>query len=188
MKYHINNKGEVKPCRAKVKCRFGGANGNENHFTSASEAEKYVQEKLTRTYDPMRSVRRVGSPNAQFIKNRDNLRDSLVSFGVKNAENLPDVNSVDEIVNKWFNGDSDQYKRTKNLIETSPGITNETKKSLGGILQSHVNLNVVTVDNLSRIPDTDAFSSSDVDLLEDSDENTIDVKALMNGEITAFSN
>lgn len=40
-KFHINSKGDVKPCNATVKaCRFGG---DEQHFKDASEARAFVE-------------------------------------------------------------------------------------------------------------------------------------------------
>lgn len=38
-KFHVNSKGEVKPCRATVReCRYG----DNNHFNSVSDAEKHI--------------------------------------------------------------------------------------------------------------------------------------------------
>lgn len=49
-KFHINNNGEPKTCHAKVRCRFGGASGTENHFSSLKEAEAASQKKLEKIY------------------------------------------------------------------------------------------------------------------------------------------
>lgn len=44
--WHINTKGEVHPCRAKPgNCRFGGATGEENHFSSKEDAELSLAKK-----------------------------------------------------------------------------------------------------------------------------------------------
>lgn len=49
-KFHINNNGEAKACHAKVRCRFGGESGNENHFASMDAAEAESQKRLEKMY------------------------------------------------------------------------------------------------------------------------------------------
>lgn len=49
-KFHINNNGEAKACHAKVRCRFGGESGNENHFASMDAAETASQKRLEQMY------------------------------------------------------------------------------------------------------------------------------------------
>lgn len=45
--YHINNNDEIKECHAtKRKCRYGGIDGKQKHFTTIAEAEDYVKNKL----------------------------------------------------------------------------------------------------------------------------------------------
>jgi len=42
-KWHINDKGEVHPCKARPgNCRFGGQTGDKNHFSSKEGAELYL--------------------------------------------------------------------------------------------------------------------------------------------------
>ena len=41
--YHVNTAGDVKPCRATVKCPFGGESGKDNHFTDAAAARSFVE-------------------------------------------------------------------------------------------------------------------------------------------------
>ncbi len=42
-KWHINDKGEVHPCKARLgNCRFGGQTGDKNHFSSREGAELYL--------------------------------------------------------------------------------------------------------------------------------------------------
>lgn len=44
-KYHINNHGYINECRAKEKCRFGGASGLDNHYSSINKARQAYEEK-----------------------------------------------------------------------------------------------------------------------------------------------
>lgn len=69
-KYHINNKGEVKLCRAQIKCRFGGASGSENHFADKSEAEKKAQKDLSQRYGQVNNgvQKAKGSPGDKLIR------------------------------------------------------------------------------------------------------------------------
>lgn len=68
-KYHINRKGEVKLCRAQIKCRFGGASGSDNHFTDKGEAEKKAQKDLSRKYGQVNSAvqKAKTTPNERVI-------------------------------------------------------------------------------------------------------------------------
>lgn len=46
VKYHINDDGDALRCRAKIRCKFGGASGFEYHFDSLQEAQERAQEVL----------------------------------------------------------------------------------------------------------------------------------------------
>lgn len=64
-KYHINHKGEVKLCRAQIKCRFGGASGSENHFEDRSKAEQKAQKDLSQKYGQLNSGVQKTRPTAE---------------------------------------------------------------------------------------------------------------------------
>jgi hypothetical protein len=104
-KFHINAKGEVKQCRAQIKCRLGGASGNENHFSNKADAEQAVQAKFAEMYQPLDSVRRSPTPSEKrattnavnsFKKNGLRVSEvpSVVSYKFDNGLNF-DVSNVD---------------------------------------------------------------------------------------------
>lgn len=64
-KYHINHKGEVKPCQARVKCRYGGASGSDNHFSNIADAEQAVQKRFSEKYGATNAVSRKGKSASQ---------------------------------------------------------------------------------------------------------------------------
>lgn len=57
-RYHINDKDEVHTCSAKIKCRFGGSSGKENHFSSKAAAEAKQQEIYSKKYGALGGVSR----------------------------------------------------------------------------------------------------------------------------------
>jgi hypothetical protein len=57
-RYHVNGLGEVGPCRARIKCRFGGASGQENHFISRADAENFIQKNLAAKYGPAQGLKK----------------------------------------------------------------------------------------------------------------------------------
>lgn len=58
-KYHINDQGEVHPCRASKKpCRFGGADGASNHYTSREAATAALEAQLKAEHEVQSAVHR----------------------------------------------------------------------------------------------------------------------------------
>lgn len=185
-KYHINSQGEAKPCAAQVKCRFGGETGVENHFSTVEAAQAEVQSRLQQEFSHVASVRNRGT-TPQFIKNRDAIKDALVTYGgVKDKAALEEVSNTEEMVQKWFDGDSSRYKSFKRLVESSD-ITPETKKSVGTFVQRGVPVSLSgSVHEIPHSRSDDKFDESEVDLLEDLPGNKIDMNALRNGNLRAF--
>lgn len=185
-KYHINNDGEARPCGAKVKCRFGGESGVENHFSSAEAAEVEVQKRLQKEFSHVSSMRQKGT-SAQFVKNREAIKTALVSFGaVKNADSLPEVRNTDEMVEKWFDGDSSRYKSFKRLTEAND-ITTDTKKSVASFVQKGLPVNISsTVHDVPHSRSDDKFEESEIDLLEDIPNGKINLEELRSGKLRAF--
>jgi len=69
MKYHINNKHEVKPCKADVqKCRFADATHNQGHFTDVEEASDAAHERLQKEFSLIPSVRKVKKHSSVLSK------------------------------------------------------------------------------------------------------------------------
>lgn len=185
-KYHINSDGEAKPCTAKVRCRFGGESGVENHFSSAEDAQKEVQKRLQKEFSQLLSVRSSGN-SAQFAKNRDSIAAALVTYGgIKSTSDLASVSNTDEIVDKWFDGDSSRYKAFKRLVESN-NITPETKKSVGTFVQRGVPVSLSnSVHEVPHARAQDKFDESEVDLLDDLPGGKIDMEAIRNGNLKAF--
>lgn len=185
-KYHINNDGEARPCGAKVKCRFGGESGTENHFSTAEAAETEVQKRLQKEFSHVSSMRQKGS-SAQFIKNRDAIKDALVSYGaVESSSDLAEVKNTDEIVSKWFDGDSSSYKSFKRLTESND-ITPDTKRSVGAFVHRGLPVNISSsVHEVPHARANDKFDESEIDLLEDIPNSRIDLDAVRRGDLRAF--
>lgn len=69
MKYHINNKHEVKPCKADVqKCRFADSTQNQGHFTNADEANEAAHERLQKEFSLIPSVSKVKKHSSVLSK------------------------------------------------------------------------------------------------------------------------
>ena len=106
VKFHINANGDAKPCHAKLRCRFGGASGSENHFNSLAAAEEASQKKLEKAYGKVTDAVRKSdlSPAAKTALARlynDGVRvqhiDSVASGKLsKPSSTVSDVDVVDE--------------------------------------------------------------------------------------------
>lgn len=184
-KFHVNSKGEVGPCKAKVRCRFGGESGVENHFDTVEAAREAAQKNLQEEFSHLSSVRRGVSP--QFIKMRDSIGATLVSYGiVENSDSLSEVASVDEIVTNWFGGDANRYESFRKIAETGD-INDSTKKSIGFFVQKGLQVSIST--KASEVPafgNKDKFADSEIDLLDEDPNGKIDMEAVMRGEFRAF--
>jgi hypothetical protein len=184
-KFHVNDKGEVGACRAKVRCRFGGESGVENHFETADDARAAVQKNLQEEFNHLSSTRRTPSP--QFVAIRDNITAAMVSYGiVESVDDLEEVANTDEMVTKWFGGSRKRYNGFRRLAETG-AIKPATKKSIGSFVQKGLQVNVST--NVSEIPtssDSDKFADSEIDLLDELPGGKLDMDAVMRGEFKLF--
>jgi hypothetical protein len=185
-RYHINSAGEAMPCTAKVRCRFGGESGVENHFDTAEAAQIEVQNRLQKEFSQVSSVRR-GAASTQFIKSRENIKSALVSYGVvKNDGQLVDVDTTEEMVREWFDGDISQYQAFKKVSENEE-ISSETKKSVGNFVKQ--GLPVTLSSSVHEVPHSRSkgmFEGSEIDLLEDIPDSPIDLESIRNGSLKAF--
>jgi hypothetical protein len=186
IKYHINDKGEVHRCKARVKCRFGGATGVENHYSSLAEAEVAAQKTLTDNYGSMGAVQRA-TPSPQFTRTREAIRAALVRYSaVENGSVLPEVATVQELVAKWFAGDRARYTTFRQLSENED-LADATKTSIGGFFKGGFSVSVSsTADALPTKKQASKFSASEIDLLDDAPEGKLDREALLGGRLKAF--
>lgn len=184
-KFHVNSNGEVGPCKAKVRCRFGGESGVENHFDTAEAAQAASQKNLQEEFSHLSSVRRGASP--QFVKTRDSIGSALVSYGiVENSDSLSEVASTDEMVKNWFGGDSERYNAFRKIAETGE-IKPNTKKSIGSFVQKGLQVSISTkVSDIPTSGKSDKFADSEIDLLDELPGGKIDMDAVMRGEFRAF--
>jgi hypothetical protein len=184
-KFHVNGKGEVGACRAKVRCRFGGESGVENHFDTAEAAHAAVQKSLQEEFSNVSPLRRKPSP--QFVAIRDNITNAMVSYGiVETTDQLEEVNNTEEMVDKWFGGSTKRYNGFRRLAETDK-IKADTKKSIGSFMQKGLEVNIST--KVSEIPTTrrdNKFAGSEIDLIDELPGGKIDMEAVMRGELKAF--
>jgi len=183
MKYHINAKGEVKVCHAKIKCRFGGDSGQDNHFTSKEAAVKSAQESLVSEFGSAS----VSVKKSLFSQNRDLLKGTLLNLGLKDKETLVDVSSTDELVEKWFGGNYELYSRIKKTVEGFPELNEPTKKAIVELIKNENKVQLVSFDELSKTPVTDAFGSSNIDIMDDSPNNKINPEDVFSGQLRAFN-
>lgn len=159
VKWHINDKGEVGRCSAtKGNCPFGGASGLENHYASQEEAEKFVASSMVGFSTMGTSSKR--RPSESFKNARDTLRKSLVDYGVSKSNELPEVRTVNEIVQHWFAGDRKKYEAFKGLVNDQT-MNATAKKSVAQLINRGVTVHQVgAVDNLEK--------DATVDILDDS--------------------
>ena len=191
MKYHMNPEtGKVSACRAKVKCRFGGASGSENHFNSKEAAEK-ASEELMSSKHGFTSVRKSAESKpvgkSKFELTKSNIRAGLVKTGIS-ASALPDVSSEEELVEKWFGGDRAKYDLISRISEPKSHLTQKTKDSVSGFVKKGAAVGFVPdMEHLARAKKSGSESSvSEVDLIDDLPGGKIDLADLASGKLRAF--
>lgn len=160
IKWHINDKGEVGRCSAtKGKCPFGGASGLENHYSSREEAEKFVASSMAGFSTLGTSSKK--RPTESFKTTRDTLRKSLVDYGVRKTNELPDVRNTNEIIQHWFNGDRKKFESFKTLVNDQT-MSATSKKSVAQLINKGI-----TVDQVDRV-ESIGDGTATVDILDDS--------------------
>lgn len=100
-KYHINNNDEAKVCHAKIKCRFGGESGKENHFDSMQEAEQKIQEKYSNTLTQFKGISKTTSKNDLKKLSSAGIKvtkiNNIESYNFQNDDfNVSNIDLIDE--------------------------------------------------------------------------------------------
>lgn len=188
MKYHVNPEtGKVSQCRAKVKCRFGGTSGNENHFASKQAAETAAEGMMNSKHE-FKSVKKTSAVKGKtgFDATKSNIRAGLAKAGITGR--LPEVNSEQEIVEKWFNGDRKKYELIARISNPASDLTQETKDSVSGFVKKGAAVGFVPdMEALSQAKRQGAATEvSEVDLIEDVPEGKISHRDLASGKLRAF--
>jgi|SRR5699024_160774 len=92
MKYHINNRDEVKPCSAQNKCRFGSTT---EHYTSFEKAQKVAEQRLETKF-PVQGLKKKNNLNRlSSTKMKNRTKSSAYSFASKGMELR--IGTIDEI-------------------------------------------------------------------------------------------
>lgn len=181
MKYHVNPEtGKVSICRAKVKCRFGGSTGNENHFSSKNAADQSAEGLMATKYSVAK-----GRTKKDFVSIRDNIKAGLVSSGIiPNDLALPPVNNQSEMIEKWFGGDKKKFDVITRISDPQTTFKENTKKSVGKFVSSGLDVSMSGDSNFNNAP---SVLNSDIELIDDDFTNDkIELKDLASGKIKAF--
>lgn len=167
MRYHINNKDEVGLCKAQEgKCPFKDKDGNEKtHYTTRTEANYVLSEKLNKKYSPLSSTKKRTLPK-KFIESRENIKKLLIDLNIKEEKDLKNVNTVQEMVNKWFDGDRSKYNIFRDMSTSE--INNQTKNSIYEMIQNNISVNIAKENNIDTKPNT---TFSNIDILDDDFDN-----------------
>lgn len=190
MKYHINDDYEVKPCSATEdgRCPFWGRHSGNNHYNNENDAINAIETILSKKHTF--SFRKKNTVKVEFIKHREETRKSLINYSNVDNNSLEHVENVDEMIQKWFNGDKETYSTFKNTINNEE-IKDDTKKSVSSFLQK--GMSVKNTKNVKDLPielDNDFsndfdFDSSEITLIDDTPDK-VDLEDLRNGHLNAF--
>lgn len=191
MSYHVNpGTGKVSVCRAKIKCRFGGVDGTENHYDSKQEANaaaELVMAELHADTNRLKEPLRKAVPvRTEFEASKKRIRESLAKAGVD--VDLPDVRTEKELIAKWFNGDTEKYKVIARIADPNDSLQSETKKSVSGFVKRGAAVGFVTdIDALNKVKrkKPTELEQSEVDIMDDGFEK-IDPRSLATGNLVAF--
>jgi Mor family transcriptional regulator len=168
MKYHINPEtGVVSPCKAKIRCRFGGESGHENHFESESDA-RVATEALLNLKNPVSSIRR---KDVEFIKDRAFIVEALAQSGlISSDDQLPTVTNESEMIDKWFGGSKNKYRVISRMAKTK-NLKAHTRKAVGKLSE---NFSVAVIEDPN--PKSSRSKGSHIDFIAD-DTSLTDIKA-----------
>lgn len=164
MRYHINDEDEVGVCSAKPgNCRFKNATGDERkHYTSKNDAMNALSAKLNKQY-PLSTHRKRALPQ-KFIKNRTNIKNLLIELNIKDENELRNVNTIQEMITDWFDGDRSRYNMFRDIVNTP--LNKESKTAISQLLKNNIKVNVANKSNIDTKPNT---IYSNIDILSDSD-------------------
>lgn len=184
-RYHINKNDEVKPCRAKEgNCRFGGRSGSENHYADINAAKEEANKRLENKYSELKSTTKTLS-SEQFKSIHDRLQNALVLYGGADKNELSKVKTVDEIVEKWFDGDSSRYRSFRRLMNDE-SMKEDAKRSVGGLIQKGMKVNSSsTVEGINSKLEKSKFVDSEVDLLDEPIKG-MNIDTIKSGLLKAF--
>lgn len=161
MKYHVNPEtGKASPCRAKVRCRFGGESGQENHYTSKVEADRAAEAVLQEKYDTPSTHKKV-SPT--FKKKCDRLKEGLAATGV--SRRLPAVSNERELIEKWFDGDREKYELISRLTHPESDLKQNTKTAVNRLVKN--GQSVAFAKDFDHLEKLDSRDESAIDLLDE---------------------
>ena len=159
--YHINNDHEVGECSAKnlTDCPFyNPVLGDANHYTTEEQANEAAELLRAGKY-PMFSIQ-----STRSIKNRDKILNTLNTLNIVLKDGkMSLVASETDIITKWFNGSSENYRRFLNMSNNSD-LKPIAQRDIVKMLTS--GLNVRIVDSLDEAEDT-KDGESDVVLLSE---------------------
>lgn len=89
-KFHINSDtNEVGKCSAKIRCRFGGDSGMDNHFETKEEAQKQVERQFEKKFDTLQGARKNpedASSDRKMFEALDKIEDNEKALLKKNEE------------------------------------------------------------------------------------------------------
>lgn len=183
MKYHINNDDEAKPCGAQYEenCPFFGKNGGTNHFTSYEDAAQRLEQILVDRHNAFASSQKKLSP--QFIQNRDFIKDTIDTYS--DSDSLPNVYNTKDMIDKWFNGDRETYRKFKMLV-SEKGFTSETRVSVAELLRKGIIVeSSSSVHQVGKDSSVDGRDFSEITILDDTPD-FVDINSLRRGELNAF--
>lgn len=134
-KFHVTQKGDVRPCRAKSRpCPLGG-----EHFTDKSEAEKHAEEKLKQSLAEAtlttKRIKKLAVDSVKFDEERymklSNDFISKLTNSEKEALSYYVVEGYQEINESLYENGNEFPKLNKNLKDKIEAIDNALKKYSG---------------------------------------------------------
>lgn len=173
MKFHINDKNEVKRCRAKKRCKFASSENGGEHFSTVREAEDALK-KMQKT-----------KPRTEkgFAPIRSQVSTALKKYtGVKT---LPTVYTKNEMIEKWFNGNA---KRMSDFMSVSNdlSIDDDQKEHIVSLISKGVKVSPVSSAIKKESTDWGSNTESHLDLIDEEDDK-IALDMILSGREKIFA-
>ena len=173
MRFHINDAEKVGQCKARPGyCPFKSADGKEMpHYSTREEATIALTKKLEKQYPNTMTTRKTRRAiPKKFLESQKNIKELLVEMNIKKADELTQVETVKEMVDKWFDGNRANYTTFRDLAKTD--LTTRSKESISKMFNDNITVNIANNSNLDTKPNS---RFSNIDLLDDTfDKITIE--------------
>lgn len=156
--YHVNSKGDVGRCSARINCPFGGDSGQDEHFNTPEEAREFAEKKTAEQYlnNPFSVQEKEAAPpeeELKLIKARAEVQEKAESIIFNSVKGYFPESIRGEIESSLKNSNPSEQKKAKEIIAEAYSkliddvAENPTIERMDELMAVEDAINVVRVQN-----------------------------------------